>query len=180
MLKKFVSKSEADTIKFGNNLGKVLRGGEILALCGELGSGKTSLVKGIAKGLGVKSNRHVNSPSFVILKEYEGRVPLYHFDIYRLDEAADFLTVDYAEYFYDKGVSVIEWADKIIDLLPKEFLRIDITMKENKNERAIKIAPHGKRYMELLKKLNQTANIKDVVSSGPIFKVAKRHLKFDF
>ena len=152
MAKSFVSKSERETVRFGKRLGKVLRRGDIIALCGELGSGKTVLTKGIAQGLGVKSNKCVNSPSFVILKEHKGRLPLYHFDIYRLNDISEFLTVDYAEYFYGRGVSVIEWADKIIEILPKEFLRIDLSVKKD-NERKINILPHGERYKKLLVKL---------------------------
>lgn len=151
-MKKFISKSKAETINFGKRLGRILRRGEIIALCGELGSGKTIVVKGIAEGLGVKSNKYVNSPSFVILKVYKGRLPLYHFDIYRLNNISEFLTVDYTEYFYGKGVSVIEWADKIIELLPKEFLRIDISIK-GENERKINIAPYGRQYKRLAEKL---------------------------
>ena len=151
-MKNFISKSETETIDFGKRLGRILRGGDIIALCGELGSGKTIFVKGIAEGLGIKSNQYVNSPSFVILKEYKGRLPLYHFDIYRLDDISKFLTVDYTEYFYGKGISAIEWADKIIELLPKEFLRIDISIVREK-ERRINIKPHGVRYKKLMERM---------------------------
>jgi len=151
-MKNFISKSEEETIDFGKRLGSVLGGGDVIALCGELGSGKTILVKGIAEGLGVKSSQYVNSPSFVILKEYKGRFPLYHFDIYRLGDVSEFSTVGYTEYFYGNGVSVIEWADKIIERLPKEFLRIDISIEREK-ERKLRIVPYGERYEELLKRL---------------------------
>jgi len=152
-MKHFTSKSAAETRNLGKRLGRILHGGDIIALCGELGSGKTVLVKGIAEGLGVKSNKDINSPSFAILKEYKGRLPLYHFDIYRLNGVATFSNVGYIEYFYGKGVSVIEWADKIIDILPKEFLRIDLSIEEE-SKRRIRIIPYGKRYRELLGKLN--------------------------
>lgn len=152
MSKRLITKSEAETIDFGKRVGGALGKGDIIALCGELGSGKTVLVKGIAEGLGVKSNKYVNSPSFVILKEHKGRLPLYHFDIYRLNEISEFLTVDYTEYFYGKGISVIEWADKIIEILPKEFLRIDLSVK-GENERKINVIPYGGRYKRLLEKI---------------------------
>lgn len=151
-MKEIISRSVIDTKNFGKRLGRILRRGDIIALCGGLGSGKTVLVKGIAKGLGVKSHKYVNSPSFVILKEYKGRLPLFHFDIYRLDKLSEFSTVGYAEYFYGQGVSVIEWADKIIDILPKEFLRIDLSI-QGENERKILIAPYGERYKILSEKL---------------------------
>jgi len=152
MSKNFTSKSVAETVNFGKRLGRNLRGSEVIALCGELGSGKTVLTKGIARGLGVRSVRDVNSPSYVILKEHKGRLPLYHFDIYRLNDISGFSTVGYSEYFYGKGVSVIEWADKIIEVLPGDFLRIDMSVK-GKNERKISISPRGRRYKELTKKL---------------------------
>lgn len=152
MLKSFVSKSVAETMRFGEKLGRTLRGGDIIALCGELGSGKTILTKGIAKGLGVKSSKYVNSPSFVIIKEYKGHLPLYHFDVYRLRDVSEFSTVGYTEYFYGKGVSVIEWADKITAILPKDFLKVDMSVKKEK-ERGIFISPRGKRYRKLTEKL---------------------------
>ena len=148
----FISKSVEETIDFGKSLGRLLRGGDVVALLGELGSGKTVLTKGIASGLGVKSSKYVNSPSFVILKEYNGKLPLYHFDIYRLNEASEFSTVGYTEYFYGKGVSVIEWADKIIEMLPKEFLKIKISMKKE-NERKISFSAYGKRYKKITERL---------------------------
>ena len=152
MPKNFKSKSVQETIGFGKKIGRNLRKGDVIALCGELGSGKTVLTKGIAEGLGVKSSKYVNSPSFVILKEHNGRLPLYHFDIYRLDDISEFSTIDYAGYFYGKGVSVIEWADKIIGVLPKDFLRIDLAM-EKEDRRKISLSPHGSRYKKLAEKL---------------------------
>ena len=147
-MKNFISKSMSETLRFGEKLGKALRRGDIIALCGELGSGKTVLTKGIAKGLGVRSSSQVNSPSFVIIKEYKGRLPLYHFDVYRLDDVSGFATIDYPGYFYGEGVSVIEWADKIISILPKDFLRIDMSVA-NRDERMISLLPRGGRYKKL-------------------------------
>ena len=152
MIKNFTSKSVAETVNFGKKLGRNLRGSDVIALCGELGSGKTVLTKGIALGLGVRAARDVNSPSYVILKEHKGRLPLYHFDIYRLNNVSQFSTVGYSEYFYGKGVSVIEWADKIIEVLPGDFLRIDLSVK-GKNKRKISVSPRGRRYKDLAKKL---------------------------
>jgi tRNA threonylcarbamoyladenosine biosynthesis protein TsaE len=147
-MKTFVSKSATETLRFGRRLGRTLRGGDIIALCGELGSGKTVLAKGIAGGLGVRSSNQVNSPSFVIIKEYKGRLPLYHFDVYRLDDVSGFVTIDYPGYFYGKGISVIEWGDKIISILPKDFLRIDMSVR-GRNERGISLSPYGRRYKKL-------------------------------
>src|SRR3989338_2386055 len=152
MTKNFISKSRQDTIDFGKRLGKNLKSGDVIALSGQLGSGKTVLTKGIAEGLGVKQSNYVNSQSFVILKEYKGRIPLYHFDVYRLEDICHFSTVGYGEYFYGKGVSVIEWADNVKEALPKEYLLIDIEISD-KNERAITLKPYGKPYEILLEKI---------------------------
>lgn len=125
-MKTYITKSRQETINLGAKLAKGFKKGDVIALIGELGSGKTTLVKGIAKGLGVKNSRYVNSPSFVIIKEYQGKIPLYHFDVFRLDSASDLDSVGYEEYFYGDGICVVEWADKIRKLLPKKHLEIKI------------------------------------------------------
>jgi tRNA threonylcarbamoyladenosine biosynthesis protein TsaE len=129
------TKSREETIRFGEQLAATLNAGDIVALTGELGSGKTTLVKGIAKGLGVKNHRYVNSPSFVIIKEYQGRVPLYHFDVFRLDSPSEIDELSFEEYFYKDGICVVEWADRIRKLLPKKHIEVKIKMvKENIRE----------------------------------------------
>lgn len=137
-MKTYITKTREATIKLGEKLAGTLKGGQIVALIGELGSGKTTLTKGIAKGLGVKNSRYVNSPSFVIIKEYRGKKALYHFDIFRLDSVKDLDTIGYEEYFYGNGICVVEWADKIKKLLPKKYLEIKIKILKN-NDREIKI-----------------------------------------
>jgi tRNA threonylcarbamoyladenosine biosynthesis protein TsaE len=135
MQKKYITNSREETIMLGEKIAKRFKPGDTVALIGELGSGKTTLVKGIAKGLGVKSYRYVNSPSFVIIKEYKGRVPLYHFDVFRLDSLSELDTLSFEEYFYGNGICVVEWADKIMKLLPKRRLEIKINMlKENQRK----------------------------------------------
>jgi len=114
------SNSVKETIQLGQNLARRLKRGDFVALIGDLGSGKTVLTKGIAKGLGVKNARYVNSPTFVIIKEYKGKLPLYHFDLYRLDHPGILDSENFEEYFYGGGVTVVEWADKIKELLPKK------------------------------------------------------------
>jgi len=125
---RYLSRSPEETFLAGERLAKSLTSGSIVALSGDLGAGKTIFTKGIAKGLGVSDYRHVNSPSFVIVKEYKGKIPLYHFDVYRLSEPCDLETVGYKEYFYGQGVSVIEWAEKVRELLPEK--RIEITIRQ--------------------------------------------------
>ena len=121
---KVITKSEEDTIKLGEKIGKRLKAGDIVALCGDLGAGKTTLVKGIAKGLGVKDYCRVNSPSFVIVKEYKGKVPLFHFDIYRLDTLKAIEDIGYEEYLGRGGVVAIEWSNKMSRILPKGHIGV--------------------------------------------------------
>ena len=136
---KFISSSVENTIEIGIKLAKRLKKGDVVALIGDLGSGKTVLTKGIAKGLGVKDSRYVNSPTFVIIKEYKGKIPLYHFDLYRLDRSNILDMEAYEEYFYGDGISVIEWADKIRPFLPAGYIEVRLSVAgENKRKIEIK------------------------------------------
>ena len=133
-----VSKSPLETQRIGKKLAARLEKGDVLALVGDLGSGKTVFTKGIAEGLGVKNAHYVNSPTFVIIKEYRGKLPLYHFDLYRLDHRTSLDEMNCEEYFYSDGVTVIEWADKIRELLPKKYTEVRFSMA-GENRRKIEI-----------------------------------------
>ncbi|MBI4974796.1 MAG: tRNA (adenosine(37)-N6)-threonylcarbamoyltransferase complex ATPase subunit type 1 TsaE [Candidatus Omnitrophica bacterium] len=133
-----ISNSVEETIRIGAKLGRTLKKGDCIALIGTLGSGKTILTKGIAKGLSVKDVRYVNSPSFVIIKEYKGKIPLYHFDLYRIDKSTVLDSESYEEYFYGDGVVVVEWADKIRQLLPREYIEVKLSVT-GENRRRIEI-----------------------------------------
>ena len=122
-------------------IGKWVSNGMILTLEGDLGAGKTTFTKGLAKGLGI--NRNVNSPTFNIIKEYQGRIPLYHMDVYRLESGGDDIGLD--DYLFGDGVCVIEWASRIEDLLPMERLDIKI-FRDGENQRCIELTPIGKNY----------------------------------
>jgi len=135
---KKISKSVEETMEIGAKFAKGLKKGDCVALIGDLGAGKTVFTKGVAKGLGVRNARYVNSPTFVIIKEYEGRFPLYHFDLYRLDGHSGFDDMNYEEYFYGDGVTVIEWADKIRELLPDRYWEVILKATDEKR-RDIKI-----------------------------------------
>ena len=151
---KIVSRSVNDTIKLGKVIARNLKSGDIICLLGELGSGKTILVKGIAEGLGIKRERII-SPSFVLIRQhYQGRLPLYHFDLYRLSLPSAILGLGYEEYFYNEAVTVIEWADRLKYLLPKEFLKIDLFFKTH-TQRLLKLTAKGSRYKKLLKRLHE-------------------------
>ena len=123
-----------------------------MALIGQLGTGKTTFTKGIAKGLKVHDAQHVNSPSFVLIKEYQGRFPLYHFDFYRLNSFSARDVAWYEEYFFGRGISVVEWAEKAKGILPAERLEIDFFFKD-RTKREINLRPRGGRYADLLKRI---------------------------
>ena len=120
--------SADQTLKLGEIIGKSLEPGNIIALTGDLGAGKTVLVKGIAKGLGVEDEP--NSPTFVIMNEYEGRIPLYHFDLYRLSSADELFGIGYEEFFFGDGVTAVEWADKIDEVFPEDRINIEIIIPD--------------------------------------------------
>ena len=149
-----ISHSPTQTLNIGKKLSKNLKAGDIICLFGDLGSGKTVLTKGIAHGLGVAS-RKISSPSFVILRCYKGKAQLLnHFDLYRLAHPRDILALGYEEYLYDQGISVIEWAQRLGDFLPRECLKIELNIK-GAHERLLKISASGTRYQELLKKIHE-------------------------
>ncbi len=139
--------TEEETQQIAYVLGEIVQQKDVILLEGDLGAGKTTFTKGFAKGLGVK--RTVNSPTFNIIKEYKGRIPLYHMDVYRLEGSNEDLGFD--EYFMGEGVCVVEWAHLISDYLPNEFLKIVITHKEN--GRMITLFPKGARYEFVCKEL---------------------------
>lgn len=143
-----LSTNTEQTLRLGEKLARHLRGGDILCLEGDLGSGKTTLIKGIAKGLKIAPEK-VNSPTFVLMNAYEGRLSLYHFDLYRLEHIREISSIGYEEFLYGDGVSVIEWADKLEELTPKEHLRVELKHK-GENERLIKFTAVGERYYEHL------------------------------
>lgn len=144
----FTSNRTEDTLSFAEKLGKLLKKKDVLLLEGDLGAGKTTFTKGLAKGLGIK--RNVNSPTFTIIKEYMGRLPLYHMDVYRLEDSFEDLGFD--EYFEGDGVTVVEWAHYIEEQLPEERLAIHL-FHQGDDERRIEFRPVGARYESLCKEL---------------------------
>lgn len=151
-----VSHSVSATIKIGRIIAKYLNQGDIICLFGQLGTGKTVLTKGIAQGLAVKRDRII-SPSFALLRQHrQARLPLYHFDFYRLNSPQDIAGLGYEEYLYDKGVTIIEWADRLGYLLPREYLKIKLSIKGDK-QRLLQFSAFGKRYKELLRSLYNIA-----------------------
>ena len=151
---KVISHSVKETLKIGRIIAKNTGPGDIICLFGELGSGKTVLTKGIAEGLGIKKEK-VISPSFVLIRQHKkGKYPLYHFDLYRLTDLGDILGLGYEEYFYDKGIAVIEWADRLKGLLPEEFLKIKLSVKAD-SRRLLEFEAKGKRYKYLVRQIHE-------------------------
>ncbi|MED3574122.1 tRNA (adenosine(37)-N6)-threonylcarbamoyltransferase complex ATPase subunit type 1 TsaE [Cytobacillus praedii] len=142
----FISNKPEETMDFSKRLAECLKPGDVIALEGDLGAGKTTFTKGLALGLDIK--RNVNSPTFTIIKEYQGRMPLYHMDVYRVEDSFEDLGFD--EYFEGNGITVVEWAHLIEEQLPQELLMISLFLGEN-GTRKIVVTPKGERYEELCK-----------------------------
>lgn len=141
---KITTRSEKDTIELAQNFESEKFPNMIICLDGELGSGKTVFTKGIANALGIQES--ITSPTFNIIKEYDGELPLYHMDVYRLDGNTDGYGIE--EYFTKGGVVVIEWADTIKDILPDEYLHIKFKVLDE-NKRVLILTPYGKQYEDL-------------------------------
>lgn len=141
-----------ETEKFGIFLGENLKPGDVVCLNGDLGAGKTTLTKSIAKGLGIDD--YVTSPTFTIVNEYYGKTDLYHIDTYRLDDKIDVDYLGFDEYFYSDGVTIVEWAEKIRDALPEEYMEINI--KSHDDKRYLEINYLGNRFDKLKEKLDES------------------------
>jgi tRNA threonylcarbamoyladenosine biosynthesis protein TsaE len=149
------SSSPEETQRLGRTIGELARPREIILLSGPLGAGKTCLAQGIAEGLGVKEG--AASPSYVLMREFAGRLPLYHMDLYRLEfEEIGELGLD--DYLYGRGVCVIEWADKGLALMPAEHLTINLAYAGD-FERNVEIIPSGTRYDEMVRHITDRLNI---------------------
>lgn len=146
-----------ETRSFASALAALVAPGDFLSLEGDLGAGKTTFTQGLAAGLGVKGP--VNSPTFTILKEYAGRLPLYHFDVYRVGEDIDSVGVD--DYFYGDGVCVVEWASLIEAWLPQERLTVTLRRGDEADERIVTLSPRGERYVELCEEFERNAGFGD-------------------
>lgn len=147
-----ITQSPDQTYNLGKMLGGLLGRGDVICLNGDLGAGKTRLAQGVAAGMGV--DEHVTSPTFTLINEYQGRLPLYHMDVYRLGGSEEMADLGYEEYFYGSGVTLVEWAELVGDVLPPERLEIIIaTTGECENAREVKFLPVGERYELLIEEL---------------------------
>ena len=142
------------TIKAGEKLGGLLGSGDLVALVGELGSGKTWFTKGVALGLGVSEGTVITSPSFALVNEHEGRHVLYHMDVYRLGSLSEFLSAGLEEYFCRGSVVVMEWADRWPEILPEQTLVVNLTIIDE-NRREISFTGHHHRSVEIIEAVRQ-------------------------
>ena len=147
---RIISHSPEETQHLGKRLGELAQAGDVFLLVGNLGTGKTCLTQGIAWGLGITG--YASSPSFVVVKEYQGRLPLYHADLYRLDRIEEVIDLGLDDYFYGNGVCVVEWAEKGLAALPPEHLLIKMSFL-SPSERCLEFEPKGERYVALVSKL---------------------------
>lgn len=141
-----LSRHPEETLKLGMELGRHARPGDAFLLVGELGSGKTILAQGIARGLGIKE--YASSPSFVIVKQYRGRLTLFHIDLYRLDDPSEIAALGLEDYLYSSGVVVMEWAEKARELWPSNYLLILLEYAEGESERRLTLVFQGRDYEE--------------------------------
>ena len=148
----FITSSVEKTVALGERLGKLVSAGDFIALTGELGSGKTHFVQGVAVGLGINTDVRVTSPTYTLMNPYAGRLPFYHFDLYRLAGDQDVAELGFEEYFYGTGVCIVEWAERLRDLLPGDRMSVTFNYLDE-HVRSITFEPHGARYEKLIKKM---------------------------
>lgn len=146
---KIYLENEEKTKEIGYKLGKLLTEKSVITLVGDLGAGKTTLTQNIARALEVDD--YITSPTFTIVNEYEGKYPLYHFDVYRIGSSDEMYDIGYDEYVYGEGICIIEWANLIDDILPPEYLDIKLNYIENSREMILN--PIGEKYENIVKNL---------------------------
>jgi tRNA threonylcarbamoyladenosine biosynthesis protein TsaE len=146
------SESPEETQRLGIGLGRLAHPGDLFMLVGGLGAGKTCLTQGIAWGLDIAG--YATSPTFVVINQYRGRLPLYHIDLYRLDSIEEVVDLGLDDYLYGNGVCVVEWADKAMNVLPPEHLLVEINYV-SETVRNLVLNPSGERYIEMLSQLKQ-------------------------
>lgn len=148
---KIYLENEEQTKKIGYKLGQLLTPKSVVCLIGDLGAGKTTMTQSLAKALEVDD--YITSPTFNIVNEYEGRMPLYHFDVYRIGSSDEMYDIGFDEYIDGEGVCIIEWANLIEDILPNEYLYIEMNYKETGREMIL--TPKGEKYEEIVKELTK-------------------------
>ncbi len=148
-MNKIYLKNEQETGEMGYRLGQLLNKGDVVCLIGDLGAGKTTITKSIAKALEVDD--YITSPTFTIVNEYDGKYPLYHFDVYRISSSEDMYEIGFEEYLYGDGICIIEWANLIEDILPDEYINIELNYKDEGREMIL--IPYGEYYENIVKEI---------------------------
>jgi len=146
---KFLSNHETETFRWGRKLSQFLRPGDVIGFFGDLGSGKTRTIQGICQGFGCGDQ--VSSPTFTIINEYKGSYPVYHFDLYRIDSEQEIYDLGYEEYFYNDGICLIEWAERVQSLLPPDHIEIHLSgffQPGQENLREISFKPVGTKMQQ--------------------------------
>ncbi len=148
MIIKIETHSFEETVDFGKKLGAILKPGDVVCLSGDLGTGKTALTNGIAKALGIDS--YITSPTFTLVNEYQGKYPLYHFDVYRIADPDEMFDIGFDEYINGDGITIIEWGEQIKDILPKEIIKVTISknLQKGLDVREIAVDLVGRRYCD--------------------------------
>lgn len=147
-----ISRSAAQTRSWGKKLGKLLRGGEIIGLTGELGAGKSCFTRGLAEGLEVDKRAWIRSPTFTLINEYHGRLTIYHIDLYRIEREAELEELALRDYLFSPGVSVVEWFERLPAREVEEYLHLNLAYGRG-NERKLTFSAYGERYEQILRSL---------------------------
>ena len=157
----FKTESPEETQAVGEKLGKTLRQGDVIALIGDLGTGKTCLTQGIARGVGIAPDEVVNSPSYILINEYNGAMPIYHIDLYRLENREEIAELGLNEYMEGDGICIIEWGERITDALPHTCIKINITLADAN-------ALYSDEARELKSQIPEDENIRQIEIQYPI------------
>ncbi|WP_257530701.1 tRNA (adenosine(37)-N6)-threonylcarbamoyltransferase complex ATPase subunit type 1 TsaE [Irregularibacter muris] len=150
-LKEFITYSPQQTFELGQRIGEKSLPGTVICLSGEMGAGKTALTQGIVKGIGIED--YVTSPTYTLVNEYYGDIPVYHFDVFRIEDVEELDEIGFDEYLYGQGVVIIEWPSQILESLPKEYLWISIDKGEKEDQRILKLTAQGKSYEKQIEEL---------------------------
>lgn len=148
---RFKTNNAEETENLGKRIGEALVGGEVIAMTGDLGAGKTTMTKSLAKGLDI--DEHITSPTFTIVNEYDGRLKLFHFDVYRIGDIEEMYDLGFEEYIYSGGVSIVEWSNLIEDILPEDKINIEILYLDE-NKREIIVSGKGEKFDNLIGELS--------------------------
>ena len=157
----FKTETPEETQALGEKLGKTLKRGDVIALVGDLGTGKTCLTQGIARGVGIAPGEIVNSPSYILINEYNGAMPIYHIDLYRLENSEEIAELGLSEYIEGDGICIIEWAERIADRLPDTCIEIHITIADANTS-------HGGEACEPISDTPEDENIRHIEIQYPV------------